>query len=130
MSSYNHKMVTLGILALLCVIAILPSAFASKNPEIQLIIADQQKQYVISVVNHKVFAHEGVASDPDGIVTMSSSTFFRIFKAQDKALAAYQAYRSGEIDADIKLSYAEAWMKGYFRIYASFKKQHPELRLG
>ena len=115
--------------ALLLLVVLMPIVYATKHPEIQLTIIDQQKDYVVSVVNHRVVVREGIADHPDGIIKMHSKTFLTIFSAQDKPLAAFNAYKSGSIDVEAKISYAEALTKGYFKVYKSFKRQHPELGL-
>lgn len=119
----------MGIVTLLLLIGMLPVVLAAKHPEVQLTIIDQQKNYVVSVVNHRVMAREGIADNPDGIITMHAATFLKILQAEDKPLTAYYLYKAGDIDVEVKLSYAEALTKGYFKVYKSFKKQHPELGL-
>ena len=102
---------------------------AADAPVLQLTLSDVGKDFVVTITDHRVSATEGVAVDPDAVITLTSDTFKAIYDADDKALAAYSMFRAGQIGVEVKKPYQSLFMKGYLRVYNQFKKQHTALSL-
>ena len=115
------------ILLILIVLLMAFPVSAVEKPEIQLDISDVGRSFSITVENHRVKAKEGIAVNPDAIITTDFITFVNIFESSDKQKAAYDAYKQGKVRVQVLASYNTLLKKGYNKMYQSFVRTHPDL---